>query len=576
MELRQYLALLWKWAWLILLCVLLAGASAFLVSDRQPPTYQATTTLLISQATSATYDSGALLTGERLARTYAQLLTKRPVMEEVATRLNLSVSATALANRVSVNLVRDTQLITLRVVDEDPARAKDIANTIPEVFGKHNETMQLVRYSSSRENLQKQLGLVNGDISATETSLEALRAVSAPDQAEINRLEAALLQYRTTYANLLRSYEDIRIAEAQTLDTITVVEPAVLATSPVGPKTKTNTLLAGVVGAMVAVGVAFLIEYLDDTVKNPDDVQRATNLPTLGAVVQFDEPRLGDEEPIMAARPKSVIAEGYRVARTNLQFSTMGLRKSGAVLLVTSAQPLEGKTTSLSNLGVSLAQAGKRVLLVDTDLRRPALHRHFNLSKETGLTSLLLESQADVGRVIQKTKVEGLSVLPSGRVPANPADVLGFPEMAQLLDQLRSMADYVLLDSPPVLSVADASILAQQVDGVVMVVESGRTRTDMVRRAVSMLEGVKARVLGVLLNKISVRRSSYYDYHYYYYYSGYYTDTDGGGTRRGKRSAPRNPLRRFGHAIGRFFRRSAQPAAAGDARRAPAVGGKRA
>jgi len=441
--------------------------------------------------------------------------------------------------------VRDTQLITLRIVDTDPARAKDIANTIPEVFGEQNARMQQTRFSSSKQSLQQQLEAVDADIIAVQSSLEALRALAEPDQAEINRLEAALLQYRTTYANLLRSYEDIRMAEAQTLDSITVVEPAVLATSPVGPKTKTNTLLAAVVGAMVAVGVAFLIEYLDDTVKSPQDVERVTNLPTFGAIVQFPKSMSDGQGPVMAAHPKSAIAEGYRVLRTNLQFSAMGMKKSGVLLLVTSAQPLEGKTTSLANLGVSLAQAGKRVLLVDTDLRRPALHRQFKLSKEAGLTSLLLEPEADVERLIQPTAVDGLQVLASGRVPANPAEVLGFPEMAALLERLRSSADYVLLDSPPVLTVADASILAQQVDGVLMVVETGVTRTDMLRQAVAMLERVKARLLGVLLNKVSVRRGSYYDY-YYYYYSGYYTDEEGAKRKKKHRTSSRNPFRRLG------------------------------
>ena len=519
MELRQYLNLLWKWAWLILLCMALSAGSAYLVTSRQPPTYQASTTLLITQGTASTTDYSAITLAERLASTYARMMTSRPVMDETMRRLNLSLWT---AN-VSVTPVRDTSLLVLRVVDLDPALAKDIANTIPAVFAQQNEDLQLERYSSSKENLAKQLEVVNADIATAQAQLDTLRAAPTPDQAEISRANDALVQYRTTYANLLRSYEDIRVAEARLMDTVTVVESAALS-SMVASKTMTNTLLAAVVGAMLAVGVAFLIEYLDDTVKTPDDVTRETQLSTFGAIVNFRKFSPNGMGPIVAARSKSSIAEAYRVLRTNLQFSAMGMGQAGALLLVTSAQPQEGKTTSLANLGVSLAQAGKRVLLVDTDLRRPSLHEQFELPNEVGVTSLLLEREADLERALQATPVEGLRVLTSGRSPANPAEVLSFPETAALLERLRPLADYVLLDSPPVLSVADASILAQRADGVLLVVEMGRTRTDMFRRAVAALESVKAHLMGVVLNKVSVRAGGYGYYHYYYYYSSQYAD----------------------------------------------------
>ena len=533
-ELRQYVGILWKWTWLILLCMALAGASAYFMTKRQPILYQDTTTLLINQASSvALQDYTSLMTGERLALTYAQLLTKRPVMEQVVKELNLDLPPDAVASRIAVSLVRDTQLITLRVVDDTPERATQIANSVPVVFSKINEQLQQSRYGASKQSLLKQMEEVKADIDSTQAAMDALRASPAPDLAQLTQMSDALVQYRTTYSGLLRSYEDIRVAEAQTMDTVTVVEPAVGA-SPVGRKTMTNTLLAVVVGAMVAVGVAFLIEYLDDTVKSPDDVERVTHLATLGAIINFKKFSPNGSGPITATRPKSSISEGYRVLRTNLQFSALGTRQSGALLLVTSAQPREGKTTSLVNLGVSLAQAGKRVLLVDTDLRRPCLHEHFGLTNEAGLTSLLLEREADTGKVIQRTQVPGLYVLATGRLPAQPAEVLSFPQTGALLDRLRSFADYVLLDSPPVLTVADASILAQKADGVVMIVEMGRTRTAAFQRGVAALEAVRARMIGVVLNKVTSGPGSYY-YDHYYYYSHYYSEEDGSPTPRQKR-----------------------------------------
>ena len=164
MELRQYIALLRKWLWLVILAAVLAGGSAYVVSNRQPQTYQATTTIFISQASTTTQDASALLAGERLARTYAQLMTKRPMMDEVISNLNLSTSAEALAKKVTVSLVRDTQLISLKVVNQDPVVTRDIANMIPVVFSEHNEQMQLSRYANSKQNLQTQLEAVDADM----------------------------------------------------------------------------------------------------------------------------------------------------------------------------------------------------------------------------------------------------------------------------------------------------------------------------------------------------------------------------------------------------------------------------
>jgi polysaccharide biosynthesis transport protein len=301
-------------------------------------------------------------------------------------------------------------------------------------------------------------------------------------------------------------------------------------TVPVLPRTKTNTVLAGVVGAMLAVGVAFLVEYLDDTIKTPDDVDRATGLPTFAAVARYQQPEA--QRPLMAREEQSSIAEGYRLLRTNLEFSTIGLGHSAVVILVTSAEPQEGKTTTLANLGISLAQAGKRVILVDADLRRPGLHKQFGRANKAGLSSLILGAVLDLDSVLQETCVKGLRILPSGHSPANPAEVLGFPETEKVLQCLRPLADYILVDSPPLLSVTDAAILAQKVDGVLLVAEMGRVRTDVFAHAVGSLQRVKAHILGVVINKLALRRSSYY-----YGYDRYQYPNEGEKAERRRRSS---------------------------------------
>jgi non-specific protein-tyrosine kinase len=519
LEIRQYLDLLWRWLWLIALGTVLAAASAYVASRLSTPIYEASTTLLISEGQKPTgQDYSALLMSERLAKTYAQMLQGRPVLSEVALRLDLQAGddLDRLAESIAVEPVRDTQLIRLRVSHPDPALAAAVANTIPQVLIELNERSQAARFAASLESLSGEMQRLLGEIEATQRELDVERA--RPDaNVRVARLETLLAQYSATYAGLLQSYEEIRTTQASTIDSLTVFDPAPVPERPALPRTRQNVLLAAVVGAMLAVGTAFLVEYLDDTIKSPEDVERASGLSTFAAIARFAAPAADEEGPLMVAQPASAVAEAYRVLRTNVQFSALGLGQSGVTLLVTSAQPTEGKTTTLANLGVALAQAGKRVLLVDSDLRRPSLDRHFGLPNGMGLTTLYVAPDAEPSDVVQQTGIEGLQVITSGPLPASPAELLSFPYTPELIERCRPLGDYILLDSPPVLSVADASILAQRVDGVILVTEVGRTRTEVFKRTVAALYGVKARLLGVALNKLTPRRGGYY--HYYDYYN---------------------------------------------------------
>jgi capsular exopolysaccharide synthesis family protein len=562
MELRQIATTLWKWAWLIILATAVAAVSSWWVVKDQPPIYQTSTTLMVGLTIQKVNpDSSEFYTSEQLAQTYSELIRREPVLKATAAALGFEDQWPSLRGQVSAALVAGTELMEVRVVDTDPVRAKRIAD---EVARQLIATVEQARpQGSSREFIQEQVAALPPKIEATQEQIGRLQAelgqtFSAREiqdlENRINTLEQQVNDWRTTFAQYQLLLGDTGV------NVLTVVEEAALPTHPTGSRSMMQVALAAVIGLMLAVGAAFLIEYLDDTVKSPQDVERATNLPTFGSIIRF--PRSDEQGPLTALEPRSAIAEGYRVLRTNLQFASMGLGKSGAVLLVTSALPTEGKTTSLANLGVSLAQAGRRVLLVDTDLRRPALHKQFNISKEAGLTSLLLEREADVEHVVQKTGVDGLRVLPSGPVPANPAEVLGFAEMGALLERLRTMADYVLLDSPPVLSVTDASVLAEKVDGVLMVVEAGQTRTEMFKRAVAVLQGVKARVLGTILTKAGVHRGGYY--YDYYYYSSYDTDEEG-GVRKKRRRHREGLVGQLDRAIAKLFGRRRRAHAPGGA-----------
>ncbi|OIO88667.1 MAG: hypothetical protein AUK03_15860 [Anaerolineae bacterium CG2_30_64_16] len=519
MELRQYALLLRKWLWLVVICTVVAGGTAYGVSKNSTPIYQASATLLVNQASNPVSGAGYqdILTSERLAKTYASLLTGWPMLDETARRLG--VDAKDLEKTVTVSSVRDTQLLEIQVEGPNPQLIVQIANTLPEVFIAQNQELQMGRVSESKASLEREITSVEADITRTQ---DALNAVT--DDNQRMRLETSLAQYRSTYSSLLSSYQQIRLAEAQATDNVAIAKPARVPELPIRPRTMTNTLLAAVVGAMIAVGAAFLIEYLDDTIKTPDDVARVSGLSTLGAIARLKETG-GTRQLVAWLQTKAPESEAYRTLRTNIQFSSVD--KPVRSLLVTSAGPSEGKSTTAANLAVVMAQTGQRVVLVDTDLRRPVMHKVFGVANNTGLTSALLNGeQVVLDGHLQGTEVENLSLLTSGPIPPNPSELLGSHRMARLVEKLAGQADLVIFDSPPVLAVTDAAVMGRQVDGVVLVVDAGQTREQVLAQAAAELQQTGANLLGVVLNRLDSRRGGYY---YYYYY---YSEEEGGQRRR--------------------------------------------
>jgi capsular exopolysaccharide synthesis family protein len=279
-------------------------------------------------------------------------------------------------------------------------------------------------------------------------------------------------------------------------------------------------------GLLITVGGV----VLDNTVHTQLDIESLLRLPFLGVVPSI---RAADEEAAAAANPskapktpavrdlfiirspKSSVAECLRSIRTNLLF--LGTVKPLQRILLTSAGPVEGKSTAAIALGITMAQAGNKVLLVDTDLRRPRLHKTFGVPGNTGLTSVLLDA-ARIDEVIKSTEIVGLDVLPCGPLPPNPAELLHTERFRAILDQLSEKYDRVLFDSPPINLVTDAAILAQMVDGTIFVVKASKTSKDAVRRASRLLNDIKANILGVLLNDLDFEQDGYYYYRYGYQY----------------------------------------------------------
>jgi capsular exopolysaccharide synthesis family protein len=281
-----------------------------------------------------------------------------------------------------------------------------------------------------------------------------------------------------------------------------------------------------VIGFALAAAAAYLLEYLDDTMKNPEDVEKALGLTTLGAapIMKLED----GNELVVVTQSQSPISEAYRVLRTNLQFAAVGHPLD--TLMVTSPGPGEGKSITAANLAAALAQGGRRVILVDGDLHRPRQHRVFGLRNNTGVTTALITNlSGNLDDILQETGVPGLRVLTSGPLPPNAAELLGSTRMRELLADLHTRADIVVVDSPPVTALSDAAVLATQTDGVLLVLDAGKTRRELAKRATEALERVHARVIGVLLNRMPARGAGYY---YYYRYDDYYTAGDGSDRRK--------------------------------------------
>ena len=519
MVLKNYISLVWHWAWLIILGIIVAAAAAFVVSKNTTPVYQSTSRLLIDQAPGAGSgnDYTQILVEERLAQTYVELLNTTPILEETISQLGLPFTTGQLKGKISVSAPQDTQIIIIRVEDTEPDRAALIANTLGDVFIIQNQNRESLRYAEPISNWENRLQIVGDDIETIETEINAIgEAITAEEKATLSRLETNLNEAQIQYTEIFNNLNGLQIEQAKETSNLIQIEPAKANENPIRPRTRTNVLLAAAVGGMIAAGIVFLIEYLDDTIKTPEQVLEDTDLTTLGAIaiIKMDKKH---QELITQRSPRDPISEAYRVIRTNLDFSAVDEELKSFV--VSSASPGEGKSTTAANLAVVMAQTGKKVVLIDADLRRPVQHKIFNLSNNMGLTTSILDNRTPAVAHLQETNVNNLRILTSGPIPPNPAELLNSQRMKDVLEELENAVDVVVFDTPPALTVADASIIGPQVNGILLVIETGKTRRDTFVNGVERLARTGTHIFGVVLNQVKLDRSGYG--YYYYYYSSY-------------------------------------------------------
>ncbi|MFW6136202.1 MAG: polysaccharide biosynthesis tyrosine autokinase [Chloroflexota bacterium] len=521
MELREYYFIARHWLWLIVVCTFLGAAAGLALSRQMTPVYQASATLLVHRAPSGERsDYQDILTSERLARTYSEMVKGRPIMQEAVQRVGLAESAAGLADRVRVELVRDTQLIRVRAEHAEPMTAAAVANAVAEAFVSYTQTLHQNRYAGSMGSLERQLDGMSRLIEETEERIEASGSTSADKSSEEMHLDGILTEYRNTYATLVQAYEAGGLAAAGATDDVILFERAEKPASPIRPRTLMNVGLGGAVGLMIGVAAISLVDSLDDSVRSPEDLEQAAGLQTLGAISRFGVLR----KLVLVDAPLSPASEEFRKLRTNLEF--LGIERQLRSVLVTSAGPGEGKGLVAANLAAAAALAGRRVVLVAADLRRQNADGIFGRASAVGLTNALLEGRLD-GK-LQATEVEGLWYLGPGQRPPNPAEMLGSERMGEVLQKLLVQADLVVIDSAPVLPVADSVVLGQKVDGVLLIVDVQGASGSAVRDAAQSLRQAGANVVGAVLNNVPGRGSGHY---------GVYAAYGEGGDTCGRRSA---------------------------------------
>ncbi len=368
-----------------------------------------------------------------------------------------------------------------------------------------------------------------------------LRAAMDKQKQEANKLNESAIEYsllkrdvetnRQLYEGLLEKLKEAGVTAGLRSSNVKIVNAARVPTAPSEPNVPRNLAFALMLGLTSGVGLAFLLENLDNTVRTPEQAQIISCLPSLGMIPQGSGSRIESNnhkrlsvassreavELVTQARPQSQMAESYRALRTSLLLSNIG--SPPKVILITSALPQEGKTTTSINTAVVLAQKGVKVLLIDADLRRPGVHKTLGMGPRTGLSNVLTGSAKLQQAITRSPLLSSLYVLPAGTPPPNPAELLASSNMSNLLTELRGQYDHIIIDTPPTLSVTDAVVLATKSDAVVLVIRSGQTTKGALRRSRDILAQVNAKVIGVLLNAVDLNSP---DYYYYYEYQGKY------------------------------------------------------
>lgn len=520
-ELYRYWQVLWRHKWVVLLAVIVVFAGTMIFTYRQPTFYRASSKVLINPPLSLyPYTmTGQILTSQGLPSTsqglpyyinylenYRIWMTSETMIDKIRERVkSLYPKSEQIPFSMEFDVIKNTSIFNIQIEAGDSELSRIAANATAQVLVEENQKMFASGLETVSELMERQI----------QSPLEAL-----------DRLKSG----SDSPAMILGPTDDkepeSQLSRAGQLNNVRIMDYA-KTVFPIKPNKKQNAALGLLVGIFLGGGLAFFLEYLDTSIRTIEDVEKYLSWPVLGIIPRFDQTSQAktshsDSQPVMSKLPKSVSAESYRTLRTNIQLTNLDHPPKS--LVITSAAPLEGKSTTALNLAVALAQKESKVLLIDADLRKSVVHKLLRLDNSTGLADAILNHSRLEAAVQRPNNIDNLWVLTSGSTPSNPSELLGSSRMKALMEQVRKEYDYVIYDTPPLISVSDSAILASQADGVLLVISPGKVKREIVRRTKELLERIGTPVLGCVFNGVEPSHSNYY---YYYNYYRYYASPEG-------------------------------------------------
>jgi polysaccharide biosynthesis transport protein len=560
MELVQYIRLVRRWLWLLILAGFIGGSISFISRVSQAQQYQAQTLIQIGGFIQAQNPNQAeISTGIALTETYAQLVRTQNVLNSTVDALDAPLDSDELDNLLTTRILPDTALLQLSIIYTDPILSADLANELATQLilasPTNLTTEQIAQVDLLTEQIQSltlEITDLRGSVSSLDLELidnnttdvrrEELGAERLTLMDQINQASSNIAQFTNTVASL-----------QERTNSVEIVEDARIPDSSLGRNTISSTILGAITAGALAFGLVLLFEYLNDTFHSAEEVSQTLKTPMLGVISRYGKKKSPYAEKLLMNNLGSRVPDEFRILRTNILFSN---ENKNTIYLMTSALPSEGKSLTISNLAVSMALSGLRVLLIDSDLRRPRLHEIFGLTNSHGLTSLLTivpsvssmtNREDDLGetraiqaqseriqggrqqvfspdtwrQVVQPTSVGNLKVITAGHSVENPTELLGSALMKRWMSIINNGInfDVILIDTPPSLGFPDAAVLSASLEAkVLLVIEASQTRQESAIRMMQRFEQVNADIIGVILNQANPREESYYGYDYYYNY----------------------------------------------------------
>ena len=488
------------------------------------------------------------VTAQKLAALNSQVIDAEVMRVEAETRYRQAVELErtpemldSIPEVLNNELVRQIKTMEVELQKKQSELSKKYGANHPQLVAIRNEQETL--QARKAEEVKRVVNSLFNGFKVAQAREQSLKASLNRQKGESFTLNEKAIDYsvlkreaestKEMYDLVIKRFKETSMTENIRTGNIRVVDVAEIPRSPISPKKTQNMLLGLIVGLALGIGLAFFLEYLDNTVKTPDDIKERLKIPYLGPVPVLamaatdnlggkpgnpgTRERKPEEDLIVINSPKSTASESYRGLRTSILFSAADAPPR--TILVTSAAPFEGKTITSANIAVAMAQAGNKILLIDCDMRRPRMHRVFNVPRDRGLSNILAGT-CGIDDAIIHTTIPGVDIIPSGPVPPNPSEMLGSQSMFKIIEILRGQYDRIIIDSPPITAVTDSVIISRWVDGVLLVVRVGETHREIIKNGIGLLQSANAHILGAILNGVDMGRDSYYYYQYYYYYYG--------------------------------------------------------